>query len=143
MSARGGCNHCFTLCSSLFVNLFAKVMLNLQECRSLLSIGGIICNFTQFCPIFNIRGDKPQPRFFSGEQIKQRPKKRSSPKMEHFFFPEFKWTPTFRCTPESNYWRGCRCRPYSNYWGDTVKLLGQIYPPPPRVSAPLLICDDL
>ena len=21
-----------------------------------------------------------------------------------FFFPEFKWTPTLRCTPKSNYW---------------------------------------
>ena len=25
------------------------------------------------------------------------------------------WTPTLRCTPESNYWGRCRCRPYSNY----------------------------
>ena len=52
-------------------------------------------------------------------------KKRSSPKMEQFFpqiqvktrkkgftnnetlfFPEFKWTPTLRYTPESNYWGG-------------------------------------
>ena len=52
-------------------------------------------------------------------------KKRSSPKMVNTFspnsgenqkkglnqtwnsfFPEFKWTPTLRCTPESNYWEG-------------------------------------
>ena len=58
-------------------------------------------------------------QFFSRIQVKT--KKRSSPKMEHFFpqiqvktkkiglhqrwntfFPEFKWTPTLRCTPESN-----------------------------------------
>ena len=52
------------------------------------------------------------------------------------FFPEFKWTPALRCTPESNYWGECRCRPYSNYWGDTPKLFGEIYPP--WVSAPLL-----
>ena len=45
------------------------------------------------------------------------------------FFPEFIWTPPLRCTPESNYWRGCRCRPYSNYWGDTVKLLAGYIPP--------------
>ena len=58
---------------------------------------------------------------------------KSSPKMEHFF-PEFKWTPTLRCTPYSNYWEDWKCIPYSNYWGDTVKLLGEIYPL--RVSAP-------
>ena len=58
------------------------------------------------------------------------------------FFPEFRWRPALRCTPESNYWRGCRCKPYSNYWGDTVKLLGgysQIVGEyiSPRVSEPL------
>ena len=52
------------------------------------------------------------------------------------FFPEFKWTPTLRCTPELNYWGGCRCRPYSNYWGGYSQIIGGIYPP--RVSAPLL-----
>ena len=107
------------------------------------ALGGIICNFTLILPYFQHWGDKPRTRFFSGEQIKRRPKekKRSSPKMEDFF-PEFKWRPALRCTPESNYWRGCRCRPYSNYWGDTVKLLGG-YPPIPhplRVSAPLYGC---
>ena len=83
--------------------------------------------------------------FFSPNSGEDQTKKMSSQKMEHFFpqiqvktkkkglrqkwntfFPEFQWTPTLRCTPESNYWGGCRCRPYtqtiggiqSNYWGD-------------------------
>ena len=91
-------------------------------------------------------------------QLSKLNKKRSSPKMEHFFFPnlgedqkkglhqqwntffpKFKWTPTLRCTPESNYWGGCRCWPYSSYWGGYSQIIGGINPPnPPRVSAPLL-----
>ena len=39
----------------------------------------------------------------------------------------FKWTPTLRCTPESNYWGG-----YS-------QIIGGIYPSHlPQVSAPLI-----
>ena len=127
-----------------------------QRYKSLLSIGGeMICNFTPILPYLQHWGDEPRPRFFSGEQIKWRAKKkglhqkwntffpnsgedqkkRSSPKMEHFF-PEIKWRPALRCIPESNYWRGCRWRPYSNYWGDTVKLLGDISPHPPGFSTP-------
>ena len=75
--------------------------------------------------------------FFQASILSEDQKKRSSPKLEHFFprihvktkkkvftkngtlfFSECKWRPTLRCTPESNYWGGCRCRPYSNYWGD-------------------------
>ena len=112
------------------------------------ALGGIICNFTPILPYFQHWGDEPRPRLFSGEQIEWRPKKRSSPQMDHVFlriqvktkkkgfspkmkhfFPEFKYRPALRCTPESNYWRGCRWRPYSNYWGDTVKLLGGYIPP--------------
>ena len=70
------------------------------------------------------------------DECKWRPR-RSSPKMQQFFppnsgkdqkkglyqkrntfFPEFQWRPALRCTPESN------------YWGDTVKVLGEIFPPP-------------
>ena len=74
----------------------------------------------------------------------QKKKKRSSPKMEHFFsriqvktkkrtlfFPEFKWRPALRCTPESNYWGVCRCRPYSNYWGGYSQVIGGTYHPIP------------
>ena len=82
-------------------------------------------------------------------------KKMSSPKMEHFFpqiqvkikkkvlhqkwntfFPDFKWTPTLTCTPESNYWGGCRCRPYSNYWGRIQSNYWGDIPSPPGFGTP-------
>ena len=53
--------------------------------------------------------------------------------MEHNFFPRFKWRLALRCTPESNYWRGCRWRPYT-------QIIGGIYILHlPRVSAPLTV----
>ena len=56
--------------------------------------------------------------------------------MEHFF-AEVKWTPTLRCTPESNHWEGCRCRPYSNYWGIQSNCWGRYIPPsPPGFGTP-------
>ena len=54
----------------------------------LLSIrGGYFALLPQFFPVFDIGGDEPRPRFFSVKQSKWRPKKRSSPKSEEFFFP--------------------------------------------------------
>ena len=70
-------------------------------------------------------------------QVKTKKKKKRT---EHFF-PDFKWTPTLRCTPESNYWGGCRCTPYSTQTTgrDTAKLVGgYISPSPLQVSAPML-----
>ena len=56
------------------------------------------------------------------------------------FSPEFKRTPTLRCTPESNYWGDADVDHTQTIGGDTVKLLGGIYlPHPPRVSAPLVV----
>ena len=78
----------------------------------------------------------------SGEDKKKKKEKKIFTKKGTPFSPEFKLTPTLRCTPESNYSGGCRCTPYStqtaggiqpNYWGDKSP-----HPPPPRVSAPLL-----
>ena len=82
--------------------------------------------------------------FFPQIQVKTKKKKKEKKiftKKGTPFSPEFKLTPTLRCTPESNYSGGCRCTPYStqtaggiqpNYW--------EVYipPSPPRVSAPLL-----
>ena len=84
--------------------------------------------------------------FFSPnlDEDQKKKKKKGLHQKRNNFFPEIKWTPTLRCTPESNYWGGCRCTPYSTQTtgGDTAKLLGEIYPPipppPPRFSAPLL-----
>ena len=121
------------------------------------ALGGIICNFTPILPCFQHWGDEPRPRFFSGEQIKRRPKKkRSLPKVEDFFpriqvktktkkssslkmkhfFPRILLETCAEMHIRVKLLGGCRCRPSSNYWGDTVKLLGGIYPP--RVSAPLV-----
>ena len=68
--------------------------------------------------------------FFPQIQVKTK-KKRNT------FFLEFKWSPTLRCTPESNYWGDADVGHTQTIGGDTVKLLGGIYPP--RVSAPLHI----
>ena len=83
--------------------------------------GGIICNFTPILPYFqHWGGGEPRPRYCSGEEIKLRQKKGLQQKWSTFF-PKFKWTPTLRCTPYSDYRGRCKCRPYSNHWG--------IYPP--------------
>ena len=44
------------------------------------------------------------------------------------FFPKFKWTPTLRCTPESNYRGDAYVDHTQTIRGDTVKLLGDISP---------------
>ena len=49
-------------------------MLGEQGCPSLLSIGGITCNFTPILRYFQLMGDEPRPQFFLGEQINCRPK---------------------------------------------------------------------
>ena len=64
-------------------------------------------------------------------------KERSSPKIEHFF-PEFKWTPALRCTPESNYWGGDADVDHTQTIGGIQSnYLGGIYPPsPPGFGTP-------
>ena len=57
-----------------------------KGCRSLLSIGGVNLQFyTNFALFSTLGGINLDQDFFSGEQIKRRTKKRSSPNMEHFF----------------------------------------------------------
>ena len=68
--------------------------------------------------------------FFPQIQVKTKiKKKRVFTKNGILFFLELKWRPVLRCTPESNYWKGCRCGPHSNYLEDSVKLLGGYIPP--------------
>ena len=60
--------------------------------------------------------------------------------MKHFFSPkmeQFKWRTALRRRPESNYWGDAHVVHTQIIGGDTVKLLEGIYPPSPRVSAPL------
>ena len=130
-------------------------------------------NNLQFYPnfaLYSTLGDERRPRFFSGKQIKWRPKKglhqkwntfspnsgkdqkkRSSPKMEHFFpriqvktkkkgfhqnwntfFPRIQVETFAQTQTRVKLLGGCSYRPYSNYWG------GHFPTYPPRVPAPLL-----
>ena len=58
-------------------------------------------------------------------------KKRSSPKMEHFF-PEFKWTPSLGCTLESNYWGGAEVDHTQTIGGGySQSIVGDISSPSP------------
>ena len=70
----------------------------------------------QYCPIFNIGGDEPRPRFFSGKQIKLRPKKRSSPTVEDFFSPNSSEDQRSDADQSQIIGGGSKCRLYSNYW---------------------------
>ena len=56
-------------------------------------------------------------------------KKKVFTKNGTLFFLDFKWTPTLRCTPESNYWMRCRSRPYSNYWVGYSQIIEGYIPP--------------
>ena len=59
-----------------------------QECKFLLSIGGEICNFTPILPYFQRWGDQPRHDCFQVSKLSTEQKKqRSSPKMDHFFYP--------------------------------------------------------
>ena len=108
-----------------------------QGCRSLLSIGDIICNFTPISPYFSTLGRINLGNDFFQISKLSEDKKKVFTKNGRLFVPEFKWRPALRCRPESKYWGGCICRPYSNHWGDTIKLLGgDIFPIPPGFGTP-------
>ena len=90
--------------------------------------GEIICHFTPILPYFQHWRDKPRPRFFSGEQIKwnqRNQKKRSSPEMERLFSPK-----SSRYAHQSQIIGGDADKDHTQIiGGNTVKLLGGIYPP--------------
>ena len=86
------------------------------------ALGDIICNFIPILPYFQYRGgDEPRPRFFSDEQIKWRPKKRSSPKIEHFF-PRIQVETCAQMHTRVKLSEGMQMKAL-------LKLLGRIYPP--------------
>ena len=57
----------------------------------------------QFFPIVNIGGMNLNHDFVQMSKLSEDQKKGLHQKY-NTFFPEFKWTPTLTCTPESNYW---------------------------------------
>ena len=78
-------------------------------------------------------------------QIQVKTKKKKRKKGLHqkgtLFSSELKWTPTLRCTPESNYWEECRCAPYSTQTtgGNSEIIEEDIFlssPPPPPPPPP-------
>ena len=48
--------------------------------------------------------------------------------MEHFFSPNSKWTPTLRCTQESNYWGDADVDHTQTIGGDTANPPGFRHP---------------
>ena len=60
--------------------------------------------------------------FFSEIQVKT--KKKGLHQNWNTFSHEFRWAPTLRCTPESNYWGDADVDHTQTIGGDTVKLLG-------------------
>ena len=69
--------------------------------------------------------------FVQVSKLSEDKKKEVFTKSGTIFFPELKWTPTLRCTPESNYWGEADVDHTQAIGGDTAKLLGEVYPPIP------------
>ena len=90
-------------------------------------------NFTLFSWLGRINLDH---NFFSGEQIKLRPKKRSSPKMEHFFSPNSS-EDLRSAADQSQIIGGDADEDHPQIIRrDTVKLWGDISPIPPGFRHP-------
>ena len=75
----------------------------------------------------NLDHDFVQVSKLSEDQKKE--KKKVFAKNGTLFFFKFKWTPTLRCTPESNYWGlDADVDHTQTIGGNTVKLLGDMFP---------------
>ena len=120
---------------------------------------GIICNFTPIFPIVNIGGDEPRPRFFSGEQIKRRPKKGLHQKWNTFFpqiqvktkekktvftkneilFSRFQVETCAQMHTRVKLLEGMQMKTILKLQGGYSEIIGgNIFLPIPRVSAPLI-----
>ena len=140
LRTRSRINHLFKI-SRVFLAFFDIARLHLsnsQGCKSLLSIGGIIHNFSPILPHFQHWGDEPWPRSFSGEQIKWKPKKKDHHQKWNTFFPKFRWRPNKRSSPkfprfEEETWAHMHTR-VKLLGGDADEdhnqIIGGIYPPP-------------
>ena len=113
-----------------FVALVGTIDAGIRGANLCWALGGIICNFTPILPYFQHWGDKPRPRFFSGKQIKWRPKKKVFTKNWTVFSPNS--SGDLRSDANQSHIRGGDANVdhtqiiggiQSNYWGD-------ISPPP-------------
>ena len=126
-----------------------KIITRLQGCQSLLRIWG---DHLQFYPNFALfstfGGMNLNHDFVQVRKLIEDPKKRSSPKMEHFFSPNPGEDQKKRSSPKEEHLfpqirvntyalmhtsvkllGGCRYRPYSNCWGGYSQIIGGIHPP--------------
>ena len=95
-------------------------------------LGGIICNFTPILPYFWHWGDETRPRFFSGEQIKWRPRNGTHlPNSGKDLRSDAHQSQIIGGNADEDHTQ--------IIGGDTVKLLGGYISPSPRVSIPLLL----
>ena len=121
-----------------------------QWCRSLLSIGGIICNFTPILPYFQHWGGwTPTTILFrSGNLVKTKkiskrntfsPNSVEDQKKKVFIKNRTLFSPNLRSDVlPFKLLGGCRCGPFSNYWGGYSQIIGEIYSPsPPPFGTPV------
>ena len=76
------------------------------------------------------------PKMNTFPQIQVKTKKKVFTKNGSLFFPDFKWTLTLRCTPESNYWGRGADLDHIQTTGGYSQIIGGIYPT--QVSVPLI-----
>ena len=118
-----------------------------QWCQSLLSIGEDNLQFYPNFALFSTLGGMNLDHDFA-QVWKFSRKKRSSSKIEHFFFPNSGEDQKKRSSSKIEHFFpqifALMHYPFKILGGmqmwTILKLLGGIYPPSPRVSAPLLPC---
>ena len=92
--------------------------------------GGIICNFTPILLYFQLWGMNLDHDFVQVSKLSEDQKKRSSPKMEHFFSPSSSGHLRSDAHQSQIIGRDADVYHTQTIGGDTAKLLGDISPPP-------------
>ena len=95
--------------------------------------------YPNVCPIFNIGGDEPRPQFFQVSKLSEDQKTKTGlqPKWKPFF-PRIEVETCAQMHTRVKLLEGMQIEDHTQIiGGDAVKILGEVYPPSPRVSAPL------
>ena len=93
-------------------------------------MGGIICNFTSIFPYFQDWRDEPRPRFFQVSKLSEEQKKKVFSKNGTLFSPNS--SGDLRSDAHQSQIIG------GDADVDHTQIIGGIYPPSTRVSAPLV-----